>query len=437
MQKKEDSATSPQRKKTFPIATVSIAIGVILTILIVIHIINRLKTVPVNDSDLIYKPQEIVDQKNAYFALLPALKEIQEILPNDEIEQMTNDESSFDYVKTKKLTSQYSSLYQLYSVALKLEALQLPANSVFDGEKNERYIEELIFLQRLAVLNVKKIIHEKNFEKAYEEILKLFKYGYLMQNSGGSLITFMIGNIAKRSAYKLMNEVINKSHFEGSDYLEMTDELKKFADNNGILITIKKEYTDAANLMKNFVEKSFEDDDERKALLEEYKKSPWRVRFFYNESETLNELAEVYRQEIRNASGDYASIKHKEIDRISGGFPQFLIDFFNGNIIGKLISSIAYPNFDNTIKRKFELDVRYSMTKLLLALKSYHVVTGTYPDSLDELIPDYIDNIPIDSFNNDKIKYSRNKQIIYSAFFDGNDDQGDGEKDLIIKLNFN
>lgn len=53
--------------------------------------------------------------------------------------------------------------------------------------------------------------------------------------------------------------------------------------------------------------------------------------------------------------------------------------------------------------------------KTIVALKNYELDLGTFPDTLDKLIPRYLPRIPADPFNGSALKYSKLNKWLYSV----------------------
>ncbi len=97
---------------------------------------------------------------------------------------------------------------------------------------------------------------------------------------------------------------------------------------------------------------------------------------------------------------------------------------FGDNKVGRIIHDwhalILYPVFQVKCRENSEAGI----TRLLLALKCYKLDHGDLPESLDELVPKYIDKIPIDDFDGKHLRYSKEKRIIYSVGRDMKDSGG-------------
>ena len=65
--------------------------------------------------------------------------------------------------------------------------------------------------------------------------------------------------------------------------------------------------------------------------------------------------------------------------------------------------------------------------RLLLVLKAFKQDKGKLPDSLAELVPEYIEEIPADPFDGKPIRYSADKKRIYSVGKDLIDSGGSEE----------
>ena len=65
----------------------------------------------------------------------------------------------------------------------------------------------------------------------------------------------------------------------------------------------------------------------------------------------------------------------------------------------------------------------------MLALKCYAIEYGELPASLDQLVPEYLDEIPADPFDGRPMRYSKEKKIVYSVGRDLIDSGGDTESD--------
>ena len=63
-----------------------------------------------------------------------------------------------------------------------------------------------------------------------------------------------------------------------------------------------------------------------------------------------------------------------------------------------------------------------SALQVLVALSAYRVQHGAPPDTLDVLVPEWLERVPVDAFDGKPIRYSAENAVVYSVgkdFFDG------------------
>ena len=67
---------------------------------------------------------------------------------------------------------------------------------------------------------------------------------------------------------------------------------------------------------------------------------------------------------------------------------------------------------------------RRDVTHCLLALRLYELDTEQLPETLDALVPEYLQSVPVDPFDGKPIGYNRAEKILYSVGIDAVDDGG-------------
>lgn len=84
------------------------------------------------------------------------------------------------------------------------------------------------------------------------------------------------------------------------------------------------------------------------------------------------------------------------------------------------------PNLDSIVARKAELDAAIEVARVGLGLKLFKQKSGAYPDMLDKLAPEFIENIPVDPCTGKALIYRKDGEgfILYSLGPDQQDDNG-------------
>ncbi len=106
---------------------------------------------------------------------------------------------------------------------------------------------------------------------------------------------------------------------------------------------------------------------------------------------------------------------------------QSLLHDFSNMYVSSLIDSV---------ERNLRFQAEMGATQVAIAIEQYRLDTGKIPDRLEDLVPKYMEKVPIDPFDGKPLRYKRLEKgyTIYSIGEDGKDDGGKkkdrGEKDF-------
>lgn len=95
------------------------------------------------------------------------------------------------------------------------------------------------------------------------------------------------------------------------------------------------------------------------------------------------------------------------------------------------LSSVAIPNFFRAMEVATHTQTSLNQAMLACALERYRRVHGQYPDSLDRLVPDFVQKLPRDLIGGQPLKYRRTQDgrfLLYSIGWNEKDDGGDPDK---------
>jgi hypothetical protein len=147
---------------------------------------------------------------------------------------------------------------------------------------------------------------------------------------------------------------------------------------------------------------------------------------------TLALLAERTRRDQGNA-GRCPPLREPE-----GSLFSALLGVIGPNALGWAISRIATATLSWTALHPCRAQVRIAATQALLGLRAHQLERGRLPDSLAELVPDYLDEVPRDPFDGAQLRYLPEQRLLYSVGADLLDEGGAerGEEKELLEPRF-
>jgi hypothetical protein len=90
------------------------------------------------------------------------------------------------------------------------------------------------------------------------------------------------------------------------------------------------------------------------------------------------------------------------------------------------------PGMDNVAEADLWIRARLDLAATALALERCRLATGKVPEQLQELVPRYLERVPIDPFDSQPIRYRRTARgyHLYSVGTDGQDNGGRARDDV-------
>lgn len=97
---------------------------------------------------------------------------------------------------------------------------------------------------------------------------------------------------------------------------------------------------------------------------------------------------------------------------------------FRPNALGLALYRSLCAGLERMTETRCHLAVLGAVTQAMLGLKAYKTRHGRLPQTLDDLVPEYLKAVPVDAFDGKPIRYDPAKRILYSVGKDGADDGG-------------
>jgi hypothetical protein len=106
--------------------------------------------------------------------------------------------------------------------------------------------------------------------------------------------------------------------------------------------------------------------------------------------------------------------------------------------IPQIISHSLMPALTKMIEAHARVDAQLAAAHTAVALERYRLANNSLPDDLAQLVPTYIEKIPIDPFDGRPLRYKKLSPqpgyTIYSIGTDEHDDLGDKSSDATFTV---
>jgi len=150
---------------------------------------------------------------------------------------------------------------------------------------------------------------------------------------------------------------------------------------------------------------------------------------FFKPNRTRRIMAEAFREMVRAAPMHRSEMP--DLDR----FHTVAMEeeqFVNGNYLGARLCWGYVANMASWVADlKCKTNVHVAAARVLLAMKAFKMEKGRLPATLDELIPDYLDAVPLDDFDGKPLRYNPAKKVIYSVGKDLRDGGGMTKREYV------
>jgi hypothetical protein len=295
-------------------------------------------------------------------------------------------------------------------------------------------------LSRVLSLRAAATYRADHHEQAFDEALQLVRFGYLCENGRGELTGNLIGIGTRVLGSNLIQRMLPQTNLGADKIQRIAAQLAACpADGKGLADAMRIEY-----LFDVYVhEIAFGELVSRRPPSLTNLSHPWRFlgsRFSYKPNETKRMLSEILRTESQNATLTYSRIHHPASPLgYKKGEPSWWYMakvFAPGNGISRFLHESLIPALGPQIEGACIDRVTSHATLALVALKAYKAKTGRLPQSLAELVPEYLSAVPVDDMDGKPLRYSPEKKVLYSVGKDLADDGGSKDKDIVFEIEF-
>jgi len=260
-----------------------------------------------------------------------------------------------------------------------------------------------------------------NYSGVVAEVENYLHYGRTIMLESPTYVIFLAGKGIEGNALREIQHFARDPQFPGQylrDLLEIVNDIPPYAAM--MQHAMKTEFWRHAVFVDEFtsgVERAW-------AVLHE--KEPgcvtrFAIRSFFLPNQTKIELAGYYRalngelpklyREMDWESDKIGLYSRVRSASVLGKLKYAVVD---KNIMGKTFVCLLYPGH-KTLENRCRYDADLAATKIILACNLFLRETGRKPFALGELVPDYLDSVPLDPFDGAPFRYNREFGTVYSV----------------------
>ena len=387
---------------------------------------------PIDDSDLRLTKVEISEDENAFFLFAEIAEKMDIIRERGGVYfyEMYRGEK-WDQEFAQELIDNNQEVFELFEKALEFPYFQFPELQDPEAVSFNTVIPSVSEIRQLGQLNVIKanyLFKEGKEEEALDLLIKTIKMGQMFQDMPSpTLITYLVGLSIKEIALDGLRDVVPDLTLPPETLKQYIADLENLKEKKEALVkTWKMDYIALANTKAMLLDGAFMDNDSEEVFISpevdaelisliNLKPTP-QFNHLYKPNQTQQIFAEHSRNNVSNAKKDCYQIEltgPTEIESLAFSHPVKLI--FTENIIGKILQEIVVVHYHGVFEQRCIMDFSIMGNQVLMAIKAFQADTGSLPAFLDELVPEYLSEVPKDPFSGEAISYSAEEKTIYSS----------------------
>jgi hypothetical protein len=325
------------------------------------------------------------------------------------------DGQAWNQVLAASILERNRETFALLERGMACPAFQVPEVPSVDTKMPETFA--FLQLGRLLGLRVEADMRAGRDEEALEGAMAMAQFGHRIEGAEGPLVNFLVGMTVKGMGAEAFARTLARTSLPPARLQPYVARLRELADySESFPDALRAEYQMEMGSLKDLIEGKIRLSNLRR----QYGMGPQDVGSheggqgaLYKPNETKRLFRDAFRHWIEQVPKPFAEVRRLEPPwpKDQGTATQML----SGNVVGRMCYTILTPASDGALKLKCRARSRLAILQTLVALKCFKARTGRLPRTLDELVPDYLEAVPLDDFDGKPIRYSVDKKILYSV----------------------
>ena len=386
----------------------------VLALLLGIMFLRSLAPVPVPNQELQLVRATIPPGANGYDALVAATNHLW--LPKEQersFGELLKDTNWDDALAATVLASNRDALAG-WDAAAKLPDFQVPEISNCDDLLP--YLSSWKQLAQLAEVRENFLLHNGQDKAAFDQIVNQILLGRRMQDARGVLIVYLVGTAVNNMGLSQIQHWAGKAQLTPEQLKNYCLQLKTRPGETGAAFAnaIRVEHQMQIGTLASIRDGK---------MNSEYFPHVWPVWPLFSFGQTRALFAKGALMLVQAAPHHYSEVNMPGME----ARPSLASMALSGNWTGQVLYYMMMPALAGSLAKKSQCDVQVQATRTILALRAYQLVHGNLPPDLKALVPEFLDEVPVDDFDGQPLRYSAEKKIVYSVGRNLKDDGGDDQ----------
>jgi hypothetical protein len=369
------------------------AVGVVLLIIAIAVVLNTLphpQSKPPAFGELMPVRAAIPVQSNGFALLLQAGK----LLSISNNEPILANYTNWDETAARDILARNETALDALRRAWACPLLQVEA--VTNIEQEFPYLSDWRHLAQLAIVEAH-LSFSSNQQQGFTQAVEVVRFGQRLQEADGAHIHYLVGAAIKSLGLNCLRHFAGETRLSASNLVLVSEELTNFESSQAALRqTLKVEYLTSAKLIETMATNPIA-----------------CVAYIYSVDRTKRDLADQLLLIMRALTNCYATgVTVLPVAQTNPSYVKFLL---HGNLMGTVINNMTLDSRTHMLAAKCRENVSVRATRLVLALRAFQIENQRQAGLLEELVPNFVEAVPLDDFDGKPLRYSPSLNEVYSV----------------------
>ena len=295
------------------------------------------------------------------------------------------------------------------------------------------YVAKWRAIARLLVVRTQSDIRRAEATGALANVKTLCRFSDRIQADATCLIHYLVAVAVREMSMRTTRDLVHADLLNQAQLAELQVVLEQHPPSvEGYILAWQSEYEVFANFVDSLhAGRRIIDDDPSSKMPGWIQRGA--AKHFLHPNRTKREMGTIYAELIEQATNSYAHTKATDVDEFVMS-RKALVDEAEGlakfrvpNPVGTILYAMLLPASQAVVKRKCNTEVSHRATSILIALHRYRMTHGKIPSQLGALVPEYLPSVPLDSYDDQPMRYAPQEGTVYSVGEDLEDSAGSVE----------